>query len=99
MDQPYPLQRTSILHRINVFIKRYDFEIYLLRRNPVTLLGLGIIILMTLVAIFGPSLAPYDPLDVKPADRLKVLQPPIGWGLMNMGEIFFHVRSMQLVPI
>ncbi len=71
MDQPYPLRRTSILHRFNVFIKRYDFEIYLLRRNPVTLLGLGIIIFMTLVAIFGPSLAPYEPLDVKPAVRLE----------------------------
>jgi peptide/nickel transport system permease protein len=71
MDQPYPLPRTSFLHRINVFIKRYDFEIYLLRRNPVTLLGLGIIILITLVAAFGPSISPYNPLDVKPADRLQ----------------------------
>ena len=71
MDQPYPLRRASIFHRMNVFIKRYDFEIYLLRRNPVTLLGLGIIIFMTLVAIFGPSLAPYEPLDIKPADRLE----------------------------
>jgi peptide/nickel transport system permease protein len=71
MDQAYPLKRSSLLHRVNVFFKRYDFEIYLLRRNPVTLLGLGIIILVTLVAIFGPSLAPYNPLDIKPADRLQ----------------------------
>jgi len=71
MDQPIPLRRTSIFHKLNVFIKRYDFEIYLLRRNPVTLLGLGIIIFMTLVAIFGPSFAPYEPLDIKPADRLE----------------------------
>lgn len=70
MDQAYPLKRTSIFRSARVFIKQYDFEIYLLRRNPITLLGLGIILLVTLVAIFGPLVAPYHPLDVKPADRL-----------------------------
>lgn len=73
MNQTYPVRRTSVIHKINVFLRRYDFEIYLLRRNPITLLGLGIIIVITLIAIFGPSIAPYNPLDVKPADRL---QPP-----------------------
>ncbi|RPI81936.1 MAG: ABC transporter permease [Chloroflexi bacterium] len=70
MDQAYPLKRTSLLQSVRVFIKQYDFEIYLLRRNPITLLGLGIILLVIMVAIFGPVIAPYNPLDVKPGDRL-----------------------------
>jgi peptide/nickel transport system permease protein len=70
LDQSYSLPRTSFFHSISVFIKRYDFEVYLLRRNPVTLLGLSIIILITLIAILGPSISPFNPLDVKPADRL-----------------------------
>ncbi|HBG73989.1 MAG TPA: peptide ABC transporter permease [Anaerolineae bacterium] len=70
MDQVYPLKRPSIWHVIKVFMRRYDFEIYLLRRNPVTLLGLGIIVLVTLIAIFAPILAPYDPLALTSADRL-----------------------------
>jgi peptide/nickel transport system permease protein len=71
MENAYPLQRSSPFRAVQVFLKRYDFEIYLLRRNPVTLLGLGIILLVTLVAIAGPAIAPYNPLDLAPADRLQ----------------------------
>lgn len=83
MDQPYPLPRTSFLQRIQVFVKRYDFEIYLLRRNPITMLGLAIILLTILVAVFGPSLAPYNPLAVKPANRL---MPPSSAHWMGTDE-------------
>lgn len=71
INQSLPLQRSSVINQIKVFLARYDFEIYLLRRNPITMLGLGIIILVTLVAVFGPALAPYDPLAVDPANRLQ----------------------------
>jgi peptide/nickel transport system permease protein len=71
MEQAFPARRPSLAHTIQVFIKRYDFELYLLRRNPVTLLGLGIILVMTVVAIIGPFIELYNPLDIKPADRLQ----------------------------
>lgn len=70
MTQAYPVRPTSPFYAIQVFVKQYDYEIYLLRRNPVTLLGLVIIFLVALLALFGPVISPYDPLDVKPADRL-----------------------------
>ncbi len=70
MDQATPFRRPSILHAINIFIKRYDFEFYLLRRNPITLLGLGIILLISLIAILGPAISPYNPLELAPPDRL-----------------------------
>lgn len=71
MEQAYPVKRTSTIQAIQLFIKRYDFEIYLLRRNPMTLLGLGIILLVALIAIVGPLMTPYDPLDVSPMERLQ----------------------------
>jgi peptide/nickel transport system permease protein len=83
MNSISPLQRNSLGHSIKVFISRYDFEFYLLRRNPVTLLGLGIIIIAIVVAIFGPLIAPYDPLDVIPKDRL---QGPSSTHLMGTDE-------------
>jgi peptide/nickel transport system permease protein len=43
---------------------------YLLRQNPITLLGLGIIGAMIVIAILAPVLAPYDPLATDPANAL-----------------------------
>lgn len=44
--------------------------VYLLRQNPITLLGLGIIGLITLMAIFAPLIAPFDPLATDPSNAL-----------------------------
>jgi len=61
------------LAAFKVVLNRYDYEIYLLRRNPLTMIGLVIVIIMVLVALLAPLITFYDPLDVKPRDRL---QPP-----------------------
>lgn len=37
--------------------------LYRIRQNPTTLLGLGIVTLMVVLAIFAPWIAPYDPLE------------------------------------
>lgn len=44
--------------------------VYLLRRNPITLLGLAIIGTMIVLAILAPVIAPYDPLATDPANTL-----------------------------
>ena len=46
---------------------------HVLSENPVTLLAAGLFAFFVLVAIFGPWLAPYDPLA---SDTLSALQPP-----------------------
>ncbi len=56
--------------RTGPFWRRYDFEIYVLRRNPMTLLGLGIVVLVVLAGALAPLIAPYDPLQLNPGDRL-----------------------------
>lgn len=47
-----------------------QFQWYRLRKNPLTLLGLIILGLMILVAIFAPFLTPYSPTEVNQANRL-----------------------------
>jgi peptide/nickel transport system permease protein len=46
---------------------------YVLTENPVTLLAAGLFAALVLLAIVGPSIAPYDPLATAPE---RALQPP-----------------------
>jgi len=45
--------------------------IYRLKKSPLTIVGGVIITLLIVTAIFAPYIAPYDPLDISPPDRLK----------------------------
>lgn len=49
---------------------RLSDALYLLRKNPLVLLGVVIVVGWVLVAIFAPALAPRDPLAQEVADRL-----------------------------
>jgi len=65
------IHRPSAFQRLLALPKRYGFEIYLLRRNPMTMLGLGVVVLVVVLALLAPVIAPYNPIDVKPSDRLQ----------------------------
>lgn len=68
------IEKPKLVFPLSVFQavgKRYEFEIYLLRRNPMTMLGLTILLIMVLVGILAPYIAPYNPLDVNPKEKLK----------------------------
>ena len=60
-----------------------------LRKNPVSDLGAAIILLVILVAIFAPFVAPYDPIE-QPFDRLKA---PNAKNLMGTDEFGRDVLS------
>lgn len=62
--------RQSVLERRR---RRRSQLWYTLRANPLSLVGLALVLLLILVAILGPLLSPYDP--VKP-NVLDALQPP-----------------------
>ena len=47
------------------------------RRNPLAMIGLGITILLILMSLFAPQLAPYDPITQDLSIRL---QPPLSSG-------------------
>jgi peptide/nickel transport system permease protein len=49
----------GLLDRLKRRYGRLDRIVYRFRRNPASILGLGIILLLTLVAVFAPYIAPY----------------------------------------
>jgi peptide/nickel transport system permease protein len=54
---------------LKTFFKRYEFEFYLLRRNPVTVIGFMIVLLAIILALLAPVIAPFNPLALNPGDR------------------------------
>lgn len=63
---------------------------YWFRRNPVTALGVVIVVLLVLMAIFAPLLAPYDPLATDPRVSL---QPPSREHLFGTGPFGEDILS------
>ena len=59
-------------------------------RNPLSLLGMIIIVILVLTGIFGPYLAPYDPVAISPAERL---QSPDREHLLGTDELGRDVLS------
>lgn len=61
-----------------------------LRRNKAALVGLGIVAVLILAAIFAPFLAPYNPYIVSLGDRL---QPPGGAHVLGTDELGRDILS------
>lgn len=57
------------------YFRSEDFKITLIlvKKSPLTVLGLALTIFLVLVAIFAPLIAPYDPIKQDLKNRL---QPP-----------------------
>jgi ABC-type dipeptide/oligopeptide/nickel transport system permease subunit len=64
-----------------------------LRQNPITLLGLGIILLVTLSAVLAPQLAPYDYDTIHPRSRL---EPPSREFLLGTDHLARDLLSRML---
>jgi peptide/nickel transport system permease protein len=66
-----------------------DHVIYVLSENPITALAFALFALIVLVAVLGPALAPYDPME---SNAARALQPP-NWdhwfGTDNLGRDVF----------
>lgn len=66
-----------------------DHLIYVLKENPVTLIAFAMFGVLIFVAVFGPVIAPYDPLQ---SDAAAALQPPSldhWFGTDNLGRDVF----------
>lgn len=66
---------------------------YLLRRNPITLVGVGLIGLIVLGAILAPVIAPYHP---EATDPRSILSPPSRDHLMGTGDFGEDIFSRVL---
>ncbi len=52
-------------------MERLNSFLYRLKRSPLTLVGMVIILFLVLTALFAPFIAPYDPFQIDPPNRLK----------------------------
>jgi len=52
-------------------MERVDSLIYQVRKSPLTMVGLLIILILCCTAIFAPYIAPYEPAEINPPERLK----------------------------
>src|ERR1700685_3485793 len=62
---------------------------YVLLQNPLTLVASILFVVLTLAAIVGPAIVPYDPLA---SDSARTLQPPSWqhfWGTDHLGRDVF----------
>jgi peptide/nickel transport system permease protein len=54
-------------------LKEAKYSLHIIRQSPLTMIGIGIFLGFILIAIFAPSIAPYDPYEINPPG---FLQPP-----------------------
>lgn len=66
-----------------------DHIVYVLKDNPVTMLAFAMFAVLILAAVFGPSLAPYDPLATDAASALQAPSAAHWFGTDNLGRDVF----------
>ncbi|MBV5331405.1 D,D-dipeptide ABC transporter permease, partial [bacterium] len=60
-----------------------------LRRNPMAMIGLTVIVLWILIALMAPLIATHDPLAQKIGDRLKAPSSQYWFGTDELGRDVF----------
>jgi len=70
-------------------VREIRFSLGLIRRNPLTMTGLSIFVLLVLVAIFAPQIAPYDPYDVQTRQKFTAPGAEHLFGTDEMGKDVF----------
>lgn len=51
-------------------VKEFRYTLHLLKQSPLALVGIAVVLVLVLVAIFAPLIAPYDPYDLDLPDKL-----------------------------
>ena len=62
---------------------------YVLVENPVTLGAFGLLLFLLFLAVFGPWIAPYDPMDTNTANLLKPPSREHWFGTDQVGRDIF----------
>ncbi len=71
--------------------RELKYKMYLMRKSPLAIMGLAIIMILVFVAIFAPSIAPYDPEEI---DEDSVKAAPSGehyFGTDNLGRDIYSM--------
>lgn len=67
-------------------MERFKSFLYRIKRSPLTLVGIGIILCLVFTAIFASWIAPYDPYHLDPSNRLKPPSPKNWFGTDTAGR-------------
>jgi peptide/nickel transport system permease protein len=67
-------------------MERLNSLFYRIRRSPLTMVGIGIILCLILTALFAPWIAPYDAYELNPSNRLKPPSPEHWFGTDTAGR-------------
>lgn len=79
----------ELRYRYKYRLENLTYFLTYLRRNTLSVLGILIIFAFLLIAIFGPSLAPYDPIKSETANRLQVPSAGHWFGTDQLGRDIF----------
>jgi peptide/nickel transport system permease protein len=52
-------------------MEKFRIFIYRVKKSPLTIIGMTVILLLVMTAVFAPYIAPYDPIEINPPERLK----------------------------
>jgi len=80
---------TTSLTRASVWGEGFQPVIYHLRRNPLVLIGLIVVVLWCLMGIFAPSIAPLDPQKQNVLERLQAPDDLHRFGTDELGRDIF----------
>ena len=89
-------------HRAQRFLKNYTWELHLFRHNPLAIFGLFIILTALIAGALAPVIAPFDPLEIHPKDRLlapsaKYIMGTDDFGRDIFSRILFATRVDMLI--
>jgi len=57
--------------RFKLILREIGYSLHMIRRSPLTMMGIGIFLGLLMMVIFAPYIAPYDPLEMNPPALLK----------------------------
>lgn len=66
--------------------RKYSFQIFLVRQNPLTMLGIVIVFGLLLIAALAPWITPYDPLVLDPINRMQAPSAAHWFGTDDFGR-------------
>ncbi len=90
--------------RVQRWYRRIEFPLYLMRQNPLTMLGLAIVLGTFFVGAFAPWIAPHDPLKLTVGPRMAAptLEFPMGtddFGRDILSRIIYATRTDLIIAL
>jgi peptide/nickel transport system permease protein len=81
--------------------RRLDYPVYLIRRNPLTLFGLAVVLLFMVIGVAAPLIATHDPTVTSPVNALEPPSANFWFGTDQYGRDIFsrivYATRMDLI--